>query len=191
MLNNQYPTMNPIENSMLLAYLGNYGLFYANNGNIPNPWIMIPNPYYLKNLSLTFSNTLRPMTYPFLNMVFTIITATKGCHGVLAYVMTPLITTLINRFSTENPMPYLQPPTRNPPSRVSNFGGGIPSRGNGSPLHGSEGPLEGGSGPLEGGGGAPSIGGPPSGRRPLGKGRGGFPIGSTGVSFSAPWSSSP
>jgi hypothetical protein len=51
--------------------------------------------------------------------------------------------------STKNPMPYFQPPTQNPPSGFSNFGGGIPTRGNGSPSHGSEGPPEGGNEPSE------------------------------------------
>jgi hypothetical protein len=45
MLNNQYLTMNPIGNNILLIYLGNYGLSYAWNDNIPNQWTMIPNPY--------------------------------------------------------------------------------------------------------------------------------------------------
>jgi hypothetical protein len=37
--------MNPTRNNTLLAYLGNYGLSYVGNDNIPNPWTMIPNPY--------------------------------------------------------------------------------------------------------------------------------------------------
>jgi hypothetical protein len=45
MLNDQYLTMNPIGNNILLIYLGNYGLSYAWNDNIPNQWTMIPNPY--------------------------------------------------------------------------------------------------------------------------------------------------
>jgi hypothetical protein len=57
--------MNPTGNNILLAYLGNYGSSYAYNNNIPNPWIMIPNPYYLGNPPLTFSNTPGHTTYPF------------------------------------------------------------------------------------------------------------------------------
>ncbi len=91
MLNDQYPTMNPIENSILPAYLGNYIPSYAINGNIPNPWIMIPNPYYSRNPPLTFSNTPGFVAYPFLNMVSTKIITTEGSHGVQAYVMTPMI----------------------------------------------------------------------------------------------------
>jgi hypothetical protein len=108
--------MNPIENNILPTYLGNYGPFYANNDNIPNPWIMIPNPYYLGNPPLTFSNTPRHVAYLFLNTVSTGITTTKGSHGVQACMMTPLITTFTNGFSTKNLVPYFQPPTQNPPS---------------------------------------------------------------------------
>jgi hypothetical protein len=45
MLNDQYSTMNPIGNNILLAYLENYGSSYAGNNNIPNPWTIIPNLY--------------------------------------------------------------------------------------------------------------------------------------------------
>jgi len=45
-LNDQYLTMNPTRNSILPAYLGNYEPSYVGNDNIPNPWTMIPNPYY-------------------------------------------------------------------------------------------------------------------------------------------------
>jgi hypothetical protein len=61
MLNDQYPTMNPTGNNILPTYLGIYGLSYACNDNIPNPWTMILNPYYLGNPPLTFSNTIGPM----------------------------------------------------------------------------------------------------------------------------------
>jgi hypothetical protein len=43
---------------------------------------MIPNPYYPRNLPITFSNALGPMAYPFLNMVFTGIVAIGGNQGV-------------------------------------------------------------------------------------------------------------
>jgi hypothetical protein len=152
--------MNPIENNILPTYLGNYGPFYANNDNIPNPWIMIPNPYYLGNPPLTFSNTHGHVAYPFLNTVSAGITTTKGSHGVQACMMTPLITTFTNGFSTKNLVPYFQPPTQNLPSLFSTYGGGIPTRGNASPLHGSERPPRGGNKPLGGGGGPPSRGEP-------------------------------
>jgi hypothetical protein len=38
MLNDQYLTMNPTKNNILPTYLGNYGLYYVSNNNIPNPW---------------------------------------------------------------------------------------------------------------------------------------------------------
>ncbi len=65
--------MNPI---VLLTYLGNYGLSSVGNDNIPNMWTMIPNPYYLGNPPLIFSNTPRLTTYLFLNMVSIGIAAT-------------------------------------------------------------------------------------------------------------------
>jgi hypothetical protein len=55
--------MNPTKNNILLAYLGNYGPSYTSNNNIPNPWTMIPNLYYLSNPPLTFSNIINPTTY--------------------------------------------------------------------------------------------------------------------------------
>jgi len=62
--------MNPIGNNILPTYLGNYGpSSYANNNNIPNTWKMIPNPYYLRNPPLTFSNTLGLAIYPFLELL--------------------------------------------------------------------------------------------------------------------------
>jgi hypothetical protein len=82
MLNDQYPTMNPIGNNVLLAYLGNYGPSYACNDNIPNPWTKIPIPYYLGNPPLTFPNTTGPATYPFPNMVSTGIITTGGSQIV-------------------------------------------------------------------------------------------------------------
>jgi hypothetical protein len=63
-------TMNPIKNNILLTYLGNYGPSYTSNDNIPNPWAMILNPYYLGNPPLTFFNTPGLVAYPFSNMVF-------------------------------------------------------------------------------------------------------------------------
>jgi hypothetical protein len=61
--------MIPTKNNILPANLGNYGPSYTSNDNIPNPWtMMIPNPYYPRNLSLTFSNTFGLVAYPFLNM---------------------------------------------------------------------------------------------------------------------------
>ncbi|CAK9273457.1 unnamed protein product [Sphagnum jensenii] len=67
----------------------------------------------------------------------------------------------------------------------------------GSLFHGSGRPLGGGSEPLGGSGGPLregkplSASGPPSGRGPLGGGRGEFLIGGTSVPFDAPWPSSP
>jgi hypothetical protein len=74
--------MNPTGNSVLLAYLGNYGPSYVSNNNIPNPWIMIRNPYYLGNPLVTFSNTIGLAAYPFPNMVFTRIVTNGGSQGV-------------------------------------------------------------------------------------------------------------
>lgn len=105
---------------------------------------MIPSIYYLGNPPLTFSNTIGPITYPFPNMVSTKIVAIGGIQGVQVSVMTPLVIAPICDFSTENRVPYFQPPTQNPPSRFNNFSGGIPTGGNGSCLHGSERPLGGG-----------------------------------------------
>jgi len=52
--------------------------------------------------------------------------------------MAPLITIPIGEFFTKNPMPYFQPPTRNPPSGFHNFGGGIPTGGGGNLFMGVE-----------------------------------------------------
>lgn len=114
-----------------------------------------------------------------MNTVSTKIVATRGSQGVQVSMMIPLGIAPIDKFSTENLVPYFQLPTRNPLSRFSNFGGPIPMRGGGSPLHGNGGPPRGGSGPLEGGGKPPSAKGAP---------RGG---GGIGVPFGAPWLSSP
>ncbi len=147
--------MNPIGNIILPAYLGNHGASYVGNGNIPNSWTMIPNLYYLGNLPLTFSKTLGPMAYSFLNMVSTIITTTKGNQGVQASMVTPLVTVPIGKFFIGNLVPYFQPPTLPPPSRFSNSRGGIPTGGSGSPPHGSGGPPRRGNKSLGGGGGCP------------------------------------
>lgn len=165
-------TMNPIINSILLTTLGNYGPSYASNDNIPNPSIMILNPYYLANPSLTFSNIIRFVAYPFLNMVSIIITTMGGSQGVQTSMMTPLVNALIGAFFIENLVLYFQLPTRNSPSRFGNSKHGIPTGSNGSPLHKSGGPLGGGRRPLGGGGGPlgrrkpPSGGGPLSGKEP-------------------------
>ncbi len=151
---------------------------------------MIPNPYYLGNPPLTFSNTPRPMPYSFLDMVSTGITKTRRSHGVQASVVTPLVTIHVGGFFIENMMPFFQLPTQNPPSRFNNSGGGIPMGGSGSPLHGSGGPPRGG--PLGGGGGPPcggrppSGGGPPSVEGPPEEDGGEFPVGGTSVPFGAP-----
>jgi hypothetical protein len=63
-------------------------------------------------------------------------------------------------------MPYFQPPTRNPPSRFDNYGGGMPTKGNGSLFHGNGRPLGGGSEPSKRGGGPPSGGKSLSGNNP-------------------------
>jgi hypothetical protein len=81
MLNDQYLIMNPTKNNILLIYLGNYGSSYEVICNIPNPWTMILNPYYLRNLPFTFSNTTGLATYPFFNMVFIKILITRGSQG--------------------------------------------------------------------------------------------------------------
>jgi hypothetical protein len=133
--------MNPTKNSVLPAYLGDCGPSYASNDNIPNPWVMIPSPYYLGNPPLTFSNTISPTTYPFPNMVFIGIVATRGSQGVQTFVMIPSIIAPTGGFSIRNLVPYFQPLAQNPPSRFGNFGGGIPIRGGGSLPHGNEGPL--------------------------------------------------
>jgi hypothetical protein len=73
--------MNATNNNILLTYLGNYGSSYAGIYNILNPWTMIPNPYYVGNLPLTFSNTIGPAAYPFLNMVSIKIVVNKGSQG--------------------------------------------------------------------------------------------------------------
>jgi hypothetical protein len=185
--------MNPIGNNILPTYLGNYGSSYTCNNNIPNPWAMIPNHYYLRNHPLTFSNTPELVAYPSLNMISIEIAITRGNQGVQASMMTPPVTTIIGRFSTKNLVPYFQPPTRNPPLGFSNFGGGIRMGGNGNPFHGSGGPLRRVNKPLGRGGGPLSEGGlsngggPPSGK---GLPRGGgakFPIGGTCVPFGVPW----
>ncbi len=145
--------MNPIGNNILPAYLGNYGLSYASNDNIPNRWTMNLIPYYPRNPPLTFFNTFGPMTYLFPNVVCTGIVVTRGSHNVQVYVMAPQVTIPTSRFSIKNLVPYFQLPTWNPPSWFNYFGGGIPMRGGGSPSHGSGRPPGGGSGPLKGGGG--------------------------------------
>jgi hypothetical protein len=50
--------MDPIINNILPAYLGNHGLSYAGNDNIPNPWTMIFNPYYHETLHLFYPTHL-------------------------------------------------------------------------------------------------------------------------------------
>jgi hypothetical protein len=114
MLNDQYLVMNPTRNNILPTYLGNYGLSYVGNDNIPNPWTMIPNPYYPRNFPLTFSNTPRLVAYPFLNMVSTGNVAIGGSKYVQVSVMTPPIATPIGKFSTQNSVAYFQLPTPNP-----------------------------------------------------------------------------
>jgi hypothetical protein len=141
---------------------------------------MIPNPYYLGKLPLTFSNITRLVAYPFLNMGSTIITTTGGSRGVQASMMTPSVNAPIGELFTENLVPYFQPPTRNPPTGFSNYKHGIPMGGDGSPPHGSGGPLGGGSRPLGGGGGPLGRSEPPSG------GGGGFIVGGASVPFGAP-----
>lgn len=89
MLSNQCPTMNPIENDILPTYFGNYGPSYVSINNIPNPWTLIPNPYYPKNPPCIFFNTHGHVLYPFLNVVSTRIVATKGSQGVQMFVKTP------------------------------------------------------------------------------------------------------
>jgi len=106
MLNDQYPIMNITGNSISLAYLGNYGLSYINNDNIPNPWAMNPNPYYQGNPPLTFSNIPRLMAYPFSNMVSIGIAAIRGSQGVQMFVMIPPIIVLVGRFFIGNMVPY-------------------------------------------------------------------------------------
>jgi hypothetical protein len=112
-------------------------------------------------------------------------------------MMTPLVTAPIGGFSTKNPMPYFQLPTRNPPLGFSNFGGGTCMGSNGNPPHGTRRPPREGNRPLGGGGGSlgrsgPSNGGgPPSGKRPPRGGGSRFPIGGIGVPFGAPWWGSP
>ncbi len=185
MLNNKYPTMNFIGNNILPTYLGNYGPSYASNNNIPNPWTMIPNPYYPRNLQLTFSKTLGPATYLFPNIVSTRIATTKGSQGVQVFVMTPLVTTPTSELFTENQMPYFQSPTQNSPLGIRNSRGGKPMKDNGSLFHGSGRPPRGGNEPSRGGGGPPSGGGPPGG------GGGGFLVGGACVPFDVPWLGSP
>jgi hypothetical protein len=138
MSNNQYPTMNTIENNILPSYLGTYGPPYVGDNNIPNPWTTILNSYYTTNPPFTFSNTPTPMAYPFLNMVSTGIATTRGSQGVQVFVITPSVTVPIGGFSPINHVPYFQPPTRNPPLRFGNFGSGIPLVGNANPFMGVE-----------------------------------------------------
>jgi hypothetical protein len=71
---------------------------------------MIPNPYYLGNLPLTFSNTLGPTTYPFSNMVSIGIATIGENQGIQAFVMTTPVAIPISRYSTINLMPYFQLP---------------------------------------------------------------------------------
>jgi len=119
---------------------------------------MIPNPYYPNNPPLTFSNTPKLMAYPFPNMVSIGIVAIEGSHGVQMSMLTPPVTIPTSGFSIGSMVPYFQSPTRSPPSKFSNYGGGIPIRGGGSSLHGSGRPPRKGSkpslrsgGPLSGG----------------------------------------
>jgi hypothetical protein len=193
MLNDQYLTMNPrIGNNILSTYFGNHGSSYASNDNIPNPWTMILNPYYLSNPPLMFSHTTKFVAFPFLNMVPTIIVATRGSQGVQMSMMTPLIIVPIGEFSIQNPMPYFQPPTQNSPSRFGDYKDGKPMGDGSSPPHGSGRPPRGGNKPSRRGngplskGGPPSGGGPLSGRRPPKESGGGFLARSTRVPFGAP-----
>jgi len=192
MSNNQYLTMNPIENNILPSYLGNYGPPFVGNNNIPNPWTTIPNPYYPRNPPFTFSNTHGPMAYPFLNMVSTKIVTIRGSQGVQVFVMTPSIIVPIGELSPINHVPHFQPPARNPPLGFGNFGSGIPLRDDANAFHGSGRPLGrgdkhlgGGGGPL-GKGGPPSGGGPLNGKGPSGRNGGKFHVGSVDVPFDAP-----
>jgi hypothetical protein len=130
------------RNNILPTYLGNYGLSYVGNDNIPNPWTIIPNPYYPRNLPLTFPNTSRHVAYPFPNVVSTRIVVTRESKGVQMIVP-------ISGFYTGNLVPYFQPPTWNPPLGFCNSRGGMPTKGDGNPFHGSGGPLGGGSGPSK------------------------------------------
>jgi hypothetical protein len=186
MLSDEYPTMNAIKNDILLTYFGNYGSSYVSTNNIPNPWMLIPNPYYLGNPPQTFLNTHGPMLYPFLNVVFTRIFATKGSQGVQMPMKAPQVTIPIGEFSIENLVPYFQLPTQSPPFRFGNSKGGIPTGGYRSPPHGNGGPLGRGSKPLGGGGGPQGKNGPQSGGGPLGGGGSKFLIGGVGVPFGAP-----
>ncbi len=77
MLNNQYLVMNSTKNNILPTYLGNHGLSYVGNNNIPNPWTIIPNLYYPRNPPFTFPNTFKFSAYPFLNVVSIKIVITK------------------------------------------------------------------------------------------------------------------
>jgi hypothetical protein len=89
MLNNYYPVMNSTRNNILPTYLGNHGLSYVGNNNIPNPWTIIPNPYYPRNPPLTFPNTSKFAAYPFLSVVSIKIVVTKKSKGVQTTVMAP------------------------------------------------------------------------------------------------------
>jgi hypothetical protein len=111
MLGDQYLTMNPSRNNILLAYLGNYGSSYASNNKIPNPWTMVLNPYYLGNVPLIFSNTIELVAYSFMNTMSTKIVATRGSQGVQVSMMIPLGIAPTDKFSTENLVPYFQLPT--------------------------------------------------------------------------------
>jgi hypothetical protein len=111
MLSDQYSTMNPTRKYILPTYLGNYGLSYVGNDNIPNPWTMILNHYYLGNHPFTFSNTHEHVAYSFLNMVCIEIATIGGSQGVHAFMMTPLVIDPTSGFSTKNPVPYFQLPT--------------------------------------------------------------------------------
>ncbi len=73
--------MNPPKSNILLTDLGSYGSSYVGIFNIPNPWTMIPNPFYQRNPPLTFSNTTGPTTYLFSNMVSIEIVVTRGSQG--------------------------------------------------------------------------------------------------------------
>jgi hypothetical protein len=178
--------MNPTKHDILLTYFGNYGSSYVSTNNIPNPWMLISNPYYLGNPPHTFFNTHGPMLYPFLNVAFIKKIATKGNQGVQMSMKAPQVTAPIGEFYIENLVAYFQLPTRSPPFRFGNFKGGIRTGGCGSPPHGNEGPLGRGSRPLVGGGGPQGKDGPQSGKGPLRGGGGKFFIGGVGVPFSAP-----
>jgi hypothetical protein len=77
-LSDQYLIVNPIRNNILPTCLRNYGSSYIGTGIIPNPWTMIPNPYYPINLPHTFPNTSGLVAYLFPNIISIGITMTGG-----------------------------------------------------------------------------------------------------------------